>query len=178
MHITSFAKGDLHREVMIILDRDNTLCVDFHNMSGETECILLPGVIEGLKQLLAINPILAIATNQSCVGYKRLAISDVENFNSKLLSNLSMHGISIDLIAICPHIPVDQCDCRKPKPGMLLELMHISGHTRKDKVFFLGDNVTDIQAANAAGIQGLLVGNSNFLELCIAVKNTIKNSTL
>lgn len=178
MHITSSGDIDAHREVMVILDRDNTLCKDFHGMTGATECVLLPGVIEGLTELATLNPILAIATNQSYIGRGKLSLDDVEDFNNKLLSILKLNGITIDIIVVCPHVPLDQCNCRKPKPGMLSELIRITGLTRKDNVFFLGDNETDIQAAAAAGIQGLMVRNDNFLELCIKIKNTITDSTL
>jgi D-glycero-D-manno-heptose 1,7-bisphosphate phosphatase len=177
MHIAKYGQVDPNRLALVILDRDNTLCEDFHGMNGKTECVLLPGVLEGLKALLEVNPILAIATNQSYIGRSKLSITDVDDFNNKLISILDMNGIKIDIVAVCPHIPSDQCDCRKPKPGMLLELMKIASRIRKDRIFFLGDNETDIQAAHAAGIEGLMIQNNNFHDTCIKVRNSILEST-
>lgn len=168
----------LHPSVMVVLDRDDTLCVDFNGMNGDSECIFLPGVIEGLLELKIINPVLAIATNQSYIGREQLSENDVDAFNEKLCNILNLRGIDINIIAICPHTPFNNCTCRKPKPGMILELIRISGITRSKDIFFLGDKVSDMQAARTAGIYGMLVENDNFFELCIRIKNTIVNPSL
>ena len=173
MLIRMLSNIPLHPSVMVVLDRDDTLCVDFNGMNGDSECILLPGVIEGLIELKIINPVLAIATNQSYIGRKQLSESDVDAFHEKLCNILNLEGININIIAICPHTPFNNCTCRKPNPGMLLELIRLSGVSRREDIFVLGDKVSDMQAARAAGINGMLVENDNFFELCIKIKDSI-----
>lgn len=158
---------------LIVFDRDNTLSQDFGPMDGKSDCFILPNVIEGLLVLTAISPILAIATNQSYVGRGQLTLKEVEEFNLKLLQILEGNGISVNLIGVCPHSPWDNCLCRKPKPGLLNELIRISKIQNLDRIFFVGDKDSDMEAAKNAGINGLKSDPSNFLSVCESIKNQL-----
>jgi D-glycero-D-manno-heptose 1,7-bisphosphate phosphatase len=151
---------------LVIFDRDNTLCEDFGAMSGESDCVILPGVIEGIKMLGKVAPIIAIATNQSYVGRGLLTLNQVEDFHRKLVDSFRSNGVNIHLIAICPHTPSDDCFCRKPKPGMLNELIEFSKIKDRNRVFFVGDKDSDERAAISAGVHGLRVDSSNFESIC------------
>jgi len=166
MILSSHTKIGVNSNSLVIFDRDNTLCEDFGAMSGKSECVILPKVIEGIKMLDKASPIIAIATNQSYVGRGLLTLNDVEDFHKKLLKSLSSSGIDIHLIAVCPHAPWDDCLCRKPKPGMLNGLIEVSKVKDRNRIFFVGDKVTDGQAAIGAGIHGLQVDSSNFESIC------------
>ncbi len=156
---------------LIVFDRDNTLSQDFGPMNGESDCIILPNVIEGLLLLTETSPVLAIATNQSYVGRGQLTLQEVGEFHLKLFQILEGYGISINLIGICPHSPSDDCLCRKPKPGLLNELIKISKIQNLDRIFFVGDKDSDMEAARNAGIHGLKSDQSNFFRVCESIKS-------
>ena len=142
-------------------------------MNGNSECIILPNVIEGLRLFKDFYPVLAIATNQSYVGRERITMQEVEAFHLKLLQILEANGIEINFIAVCPHAPWEDCSCRKPKPGLLNELISISKIQDRNRIFFVGDKDSDMDAALNAGIQGLKSDTANFLSLCESIKSQL-----
>jgi D-glycero-D-manno-heptose 1,7-bisphosphate phosphatase len=158
---------------LVIFDRDDTLSQDFGPMNGQSDCILMPNVIEGLLLLSEYRPILAIATNQSYIGRKKLTIQEVEEFHDKLLQILNEKGIKINLIAVCPHAPWQDCLCRKPKPGLLNELVTVSKIQDRNRIFFVGDKESDSEAATNAGVQGFRSYVSNFLSICETIKSKL-----
>jgi D-glycero-D-manno-heptose 1,7-bisphosphate phosphatase len=173
MMLVSQVQSSISAETLIIFDRDNTLSLDLGPMNGKSDCIILPKVIEGLKLLTEISPILAIATNQSYVGRGQITLQEVEEFHQKLLKILQGNGISVNLIGICPHAPWENCLCRKPKPGLLNELIKTSNVQDRNRIFFVGDKESDMEAAKNAGIQGLKSDQSNFLSLCESIKSQL-----
>lgn len=161
---------------LIIFDRDGTLTEDLGPMNGQSECILMPNVIEGLQMLSEAHPILAIATNQSYIGRKKLTIQDVKEFHEKLLRILNQKGIKISLIAICPHTPWQDCSCRKPKPGLLNKLITASKVKDRNRIYFVGDKESDREAAINAGIQGFTSDVHSFLGICTSIKSKLSSS--
>ncbi len=175
MKVTTHTAIEPDSNSLIILDRDNTLSQDFGPMNGESDCIIFPTVIEGLRILSTLGPVLAIATNQSYVGRGEISLKEVEAFHQKLLQVLNIHGIRINLIAICPHTPWDNCFCRKPKPGMLNKLVKVSNIQNQNRIFFIGDKDSDMEAAKNAGIRGFKSDAVNFLGICESIKILLSN---
>ena len=175
MIITSYKGIEPNSNSLIVFDRDNTLSQDFGPMTGQSECIILPNVIEGLKLLTDFCPVFAIATNQSYVGRGKITLQDVDEFHQKLLLILYENGIQINLIAVCPHAPWENCLCRKPKPGLLTELIKLSKVHGRDRVFFVGDKDSDMEAAINAGIQGLKSDADNFLSVCESIRSQLSS---
>lgn len=173
MILTSHAEVGPNSNSLIIFDRDNTLSQDFGPMNGESDCIILPNVIEGLRLFKDFYPVLAIATNQSYVGRERITLQEVEAFHLKLLQILEANGIEINFIAVCPHAPWEDCLCRKPKPALLNELISISKIQDRNRIFFVGDKDSDMDAALNAGIQGLKLNTTNFIEVCESIKSQL-----
>lgn len=173
MIITSYKGISPNSNSLIIFDRDDTLSQDSGPMTGRSECIILPNVIQGLKLLTDFCPVFAIATNQSYVGREKITLQDVEEFHEKLLLNLLDNGIQINLIAVCPHAPWEDCFCRKPNPGLLNELITISKVQDRDRIFFVGDKDSDMEAAINAGIRGLKSTAENFLSVCELIRSEI-----
>ena len=93
-------------------------------------------------------------------------MKEVEEFNTKLLNILKTIELDINFIAICPHTPEDNCVCRKPKPGMINELVRLSGIKDRDRIFFIGDKESDQQAAFDAGIISMNLEKMDFEEAC------------
>ena len=151
---------------MVIFDRDGTLSEDHGAMSGRSDCRILPEVFDGLRTILRPQTSFTIATNQSYIGRGILSLKDVEEFNNKLLNLLKTVELEINFIAICPHTPDDNCICRKPKPGMINEVVKLSGIENKNRIFFIGDKESDEQAAIDAGIIPMNLEKMSFQEAC------------
>ena len=167
----------------VILDRDGTL-VDVVR-DAETGVIsvafhpshlrLLPGVVPGLRALAATGYALAIATNQPAAAKGQFPRAAIERTNAALVELLAAEGIVVASVATCLHHPeggpggdgslVGPCDCRKPRPGLLLELAAELGLDLA-RSWMIGDTPSDLAAAHAAGMRGGLVFDERRCELC------------
>ncbi len=142
---------------LIILDRDGVINQDSDNfIKSVDEFIPLPGSIEAIARLNQMGYRVAIATNQSGIARGYYDLDTLNAMHDKLRSELATHGGCIDMIAFCPHGPDDNCECRKPKPGMYNDIARrfdvpLSG------VPVIGDSLRDLQAAQAVGARPILV---------------------
>jgi len=167
----------------VILDRDGTLIDVFRDDETGTVSVafhpnqlrLLPGVIEGLKLLAAAGYAFAIASNQPGPAKGQISRAAVERTNHALLDLLSAEGIQITTVEVCMHHPdggpggdaslVGPCNCRKPKPGLLLAAMEHAGFDPA-RTWMIGDSSADVLAARAANVRGALVFATNRCEIC------------
>lgn len=145
----------------IFIDRDgvvNRNRDDYVRSWGEFE--FFPDSLQHLALLAELGLPVYIVTNQSCIGRGLVPQQVVEDVNSKMVRIIREHGGRVDDIALCPHAPEDQCECRKPRPGLLLQLAqkHRIDLTRS---FFIGDALSDAQAALAAGVTPILLAPGN-----------------
>lgn len=136
---------------LIILDRDGVINEDSDAyVKSLAEWLPIPGSIEAIARLSKAGFTVAVATNQSGLarGYFNQATLDAMHTHMQAL--VAAQGGQIAYIAYCPHINADQCDCRKPKPGLLIE---IAAHFAADlsEAVVVGDSLRDWQAAAAAG---------------------------
>jgi D-glycero-D-manno-heptose 1,7-bisphosphate phosphatase len=167
----------------IFLDRDGTLIdvvrdeetgaisVAFH----PNQIRLLTGAVEGLAMLRDAGYALAIATNQPAPAKGQFSADAVRRTNDALVARLADHGIAIAKVAVCMHHPdggaggdaslVKNCDCRKPKPGLVNELLAHFG-VAKERAWMIGDSAGDVEAGRAAGVRTGLVFAKNRCELC------------
>jgi len=142
---------------LIILDRDGVINQDSDNyIKSVDEFIPLPGSLEAIARLNQAGYRVAIATNQSGVARGYYDIATLNAMHDKLRRLLMQLGGQVEMIAFCPHAPDDHCDCRKPKPGMYLEIAHCLEISLKD-VPVVGDSLRDLQAAQAVGAKPILV---------------------
>jgi D-glycero-D-manno-heptose 1,7-bisphosphate phosphatase len=142
---------------LIILDRDGVINQDsLQYIKSVDELIFLPGSLEAIAKLTAVDYKIAVATNQSGVSRGYYDLAQLARIHQKLIQEADKAGGIINFIAYCPHLPELGCFCRKPQPGMLLA---IARHFRCSltKVPFVGDRVTDIQAAKAVGASPMVV---------------------
>lgn len=135
----------------------------------------LPGAIEGMLVLQKAGYVLAIATNQPGPAKGQFSARAVRRTNEALVAQLQSAGVRVAGLSACLHHPdgglggepslVLACDCRKPKPGMLNDLMQrLAGDVTTS--WMIGDSATDIEAGKAAHLKTALVFAPNRCELC------------
>lgn len=144
----------------IFLDRDGVLIEDTGHPGDAAKIRLLPGVAENLSKLRDSGYLLIVTSNQAGVAkgiFGEEVIAQVENEITDLI------GFELDGWYYCPHHPEAQveelrryCDCRKPKPGMLLQAIE-EHHIDPARSFMFGNMWHDVLAANRAGVKGVLI---------------------
>lgn len=144
-------------EALVILDRDGVINQDSqHFIKTLDEWIPIPGSLEAVARLSHAGYRVAIATNQSGLARRFLTPSTLGAIHAKLCGLVTQLGGRVDLIVFCPHGPDEGCACRKPRPGMLLEIKRRMG-VELTGVPFIGDSIGDVVAARAAGAVPLMV---------------------
>jgi len=108
---------------LIILDRDGVINVDRDDyVKSAQEWEPLPGSLEAIALLTQAGYRVVVATNQSGIGRGFYTLQDLHAMHQKMADLLSQLGGRIDSIFFCPHVDADHCNCRKPLPGMYLEI--------------------------------------------------------
>ncbi len=148
----------------VFLDRDGILNRDRGEYTFRQEDFsLLPGVLSGLKKLIASGYELVIITNQGGIAKGLYSNEDVESLHENLMESCNDNGIDLLAIYYCPHHPDHgMCLCRKPG-SLLIEKAIARFDIDRSSSFMIGDMDRDIQAAAATGVRGILAPtNSNF----------------
>ena len=142
---------------LIILDRDGVVNHDSDDyIKSPDEWQPIDGSLEAIARLNHAGYTVAIASNQSCLARGYFDIEVLTAMHKKMDELLAKIGGRIDAVFYCPHGPDDACHCRKPKPGMLLDIGQRFNVPLK-QVIFIGDSIADITAANNANAQAVLV---------------------
>jgi D-glycero-D-manno-heptose 1,7-bisphosphate phosphatase len=142
---------------LIILDRDGVINQDSDQfIKNTTEWKPIPGSLEAIAKLNHAGYRVVVASNQSGIGRGLLDMGALNAINDKMYRVLAQVGGRIDALFYCPHAAEANCDCRKPKPGMFIDIaqrfnVDLAG------VPSVGDSLRDLQAAAAAGAQPILV---------------------
>lgn len=153
----------------LLLDRDGVINEDRPDYVLEWRAFrFLPGVLAALARLHAFGLQAILTTNQSCVGRGYLSSEGLEEIHGRMLEEIRKAGGDLAGIYVCPHRPDEGCQCRKPKPGLLNRAIKENGLDRR-RVLFVGDTITDLKAARAAGVSFALVksgkGQETFRQL-------------
>lgn len=143
---------------LVLLDRDGVLNQDIEGdyVKSPGELVMLPGVGEAVARINARGWPVAICTNQACIGKGIIDEAMLERIHASLRDHLARAGARIDAIFFAPDPPWAVTERRKPGPGMLREAM-ARFRTGPERTVFIGDNVIDLQAGLAAGVQRMLV---------------------
>ncbi len=145
----------------VILDRDGVINHDSADyIKTPEEWIAIDGSLAAIGLLTAHGIDVFVATNQAGVARGKLSQANLDAIHSKLHDQVADYGGAIRDLRFCPHHPDDRCECRKPKPGMLLELVSAHSLSVADG-YYVGDSLKDLRAAEAAGCQGVLVLTGN-----------------
>ncbi|HEY6234215.1 MAG TPA: HAD-IIIA family hydrolase [Candidatus Elarobacter sp.] len=118
------------------------------------------GVIEALRGLDGEQFAIVIASNQSCVGRGLLSAAGLHELMSQFVAETGRGGLDLDAWYCCPHGPEEGCACRKPAPGLLTSAAADLGLDLRHS-YFIGDQPSDMEAADRAGAQGLIIRPDN-----------------
>lgn len=143
----------------VLCDRDGTLIDDVGYPAAGSPVRLVDGAAEALAALHAAGAVVCIVSNQSGVGRGLITTDDVAWVDAAVRRELAAHGVPVAGSYYCHHHPDDHCFCRKPAPGLLDGAVADLGLDRSRSVV-VGDRVTDIAAASAAGIAGFLLADT------------------
>jgi D-glycero-D-manno-heptose 1,7-bisphosphate phosphatase len=142
---------------LVILDRDGTINHDSdHYIKSLEEWRPIPGSLEGIARLTQAGYRVVVATNQSGIARGLLTTRTLFEIHEHLQRAVAQAGGRIDAFFFCPHADAAGCPCRKPKPGMLLEVAQRFNISLRD-TYMVGDALRDVQAAAAAGARPVLV---------------------
>jgi len=146
---------------LVILDRDGVINVESDAfVKSADEWKPLEGSLQAIRLLTDSGFTVAVASNQSGLGRGLFDFAALDAMHSKMHRLVEAAGGKIDRVVICPHHPDDDCDCRKPKAGLLLQLADHYGISLAG-VPVIGDSARDIEAAIAVGARPVLVLSGN-----------------
>ncbi len=142
---------------LVILDRDGVINQDSDNyVKSVDEWIPIPGSAEAIARLSNAGYRIAIATNQSGIARGYFSETVLESMHKKMNRLVEEAGGRIDGIFFCPHGPDDNCDCRKPAPGLIRQI-EVSFSVCAEGAFIIGDSKRDLEAGLAVGCRPILV---------------------
>lgn len=147
----------------VFLDRDGTVTEEVGYVNHPSRLRLIPGAAEGIRLLNGRGVPVILATNQAGVARGYFTEALVLECLDKLKEMLDRQGARLDAAYYCPHHPSvgpapyrRECDCRKPKPGMLLRGASEFG-LDLSRCYVIGDKISDVQFARKAGACGIMV---------------------
>ena len=168
------AKNLRQKQKAVFLDRDGTINVYKGFICNVQEIELIDGVAEAIARLNQSGYLTIVVTNQPVIARGECSFEELEQMHDKIETLLGEQGAFVDDIFYCPHhtdkgfegerpeLKFD-CDCRKPKPGMLLQAAE-KYNIDLSRSYMVGDSMNDVEAGNRAGCTSILLGeNSNVL---------------
>lgn len=148
----------------VFLDRDGVIVENRpDHVKSWAEVRFLDGAFESLLQLAALPVAVVIVSNQGVVGRGLITLEQAWDIQNQIVREIEARGGCIDASYLCPHHPDDGCSCRKPSPGMLQQAAE---ELQLDlaRSWFVGDAISDLQSAWAAGVRGILVRTGRGVE--------------
>jgi D-glycero-D-manno-heptose 1,7-bisphosphate phosphatase len=147
----------MHTTKLVILGRDGILNEyrDDHVKAAD-EWVPVKGAMEAVARLNHAGWHCVVATNQAGIGRGMIDMASINAVHVHMNQRLMAQGARVDAVFFCPHTPEEQCDCRKPLPGMMLDIGHRYGVDLKT-VPMACDTLRDLTAARAAGCEPHLV---------------------
>lgn len=149
----------------IFLDRDGVITIEREHLHKKSDVEIIPRSAEAIKILNDNNYRVIVITNQPVIARGLCTLQELAEINEHMSSLLAKKGAKLDKIYFCPHHPkagnnpeyTKDCDCRKPKPGMILEAQKDFKIQDLSKFYMIGDKMSDIYAGKAAGCKTILV---------------------
>ena len=154
----------------VFFDRDGVLNVDKDYLPDIEKLEWVEGAKEAVAYLTKAGYTIFVVTNQSGIARGYYAVDAMHRLHEHMAKELAEAGGKVTKFYYCPHLPngkveeyAIECDCRKPKPGLLIQAMN-EYPIDKEASFLIGDKQRDLDSAEAAGIRGYLYEGGNLLD--------------
>ena len=142
---------------LIILDRDGVINVDSNDyIKSESDWEPIPGSLEAIGRLCHHGYRVVVVTNQAGLSSGVMTIEDLNRIHQKMYTQLAQFRGTVEAVFFCPHAPDEDCECRKPKPGLLKEVA-TRLRTPLETAILVGDKLSDLEAAAAVNCGQALV---------------------
>lgn len=176
---------NLHKkQKAIFLDRDGTINKYVGFLRNIDEFELLPGVANAIKKINESHYLCVVVTNQPVIARGEISVEELNLIHNKMETLLGNEGAYVDAIYFCPHHPDQgyegerpefkiQCECRKPRPGMLIKAAEDFNIDLKQS-WMIGDGENDIKAGEAVGCKSIMIGNNGS---CSSLQEALKHVT-
>ncbi|MBU0591108.1 D-glycero-beta-D-manno-heptose 1,7-bisphosphate 7-phosphatase [Candidatus Micrarchaeota archaeon] len=156
-----------HKRNAVFLDRDGVIVADKGYMHKISDFRLLSESANAIKKLNSAGFLVIVITNQSGIARGMYTEDDMHKFNAHMISELKKSGATIDAIYFCPHHNKEakvekyskDCDCRKPKPGMILKAAK-EHDIDLNSSWMVGDMESDMKAGKAVGCKTIMIDGS------------------
>ncbi len=143
----------------VFLDRDGTLNVGvpiYERVDSPEKVEILPNTLEALSMLASLDYAVFLLTNQAGLAEGLITQAEFDAINNRVIDLISPSGINILKTYVCPHGEADNCECRKPKPKLLLDAAKEFDIDLSES-WMIGDRVTDVMTGINAGTKAILV---------------------
>ena len=162
---------------LIILDRDGVINQDRDDfVKSADEWVPIEGSMDAIAFLTEAGYTVAVATNQSGIGRKYFTMQELTEMHNKMHRLAQQAGGIIDGIWFCPHTAADGCDCRKPLPGMVSDILSRFNAEAAD-TWLVGDSLRDLQAIAAVGGKPALVLTGKGKKTLVAEGDSLPENT-
>jgi len=141
----------------VFLDRDGVICENRpDHVKNWDEFQFLPEAKNSLAALSRLGLAVVVVTNQAVIGRGIVPASVVDDIHRRMVTEVATYGGRIDRVVYCPHRPDENCGCRKPKPGMLLQVANEMG-IDLCRSYMIGDAASDLVAGRCVGCRTFMV---------------------
>jgi D-glycero-D-manno-heptose 1,7-bisphosphate phosphatase len=140
----------------VFLDRDGTISEEVGYLNDVRNFRMFPFASRAIRRLNDAKVPVIVVTNQSGVGRGYFPESMVQAVHQQMVQQLNAAGAHLNAIYYCPHTSDDECECRKPKPGLLEQAAREHGLDLQ-RSFVAGDRYGDVELAHGVGARGILV---------------------
>jgi D-glycero-D-manno-heptose 1,7-bisphosphate phosphatase len=148
---------DHEGDKVVMLDRDGVINYERRDyVRRVAQFRLIHGAQRALRLLTQHGYQVHVISNQSAVGRGLMTQEDLNEITAHMLMRVEKAGGHIESVTYCTHTPDDDCDCRKPKTGMIEKVAAQYGF-EPQRTWFVGDSLTDMAAGNAAGCRTILI---------------------
>lgn len=166
------SKNLSHKQKAIFLDRDGTINKYVGFLRSPSEFELIDGVADAIREINESGYLCIVITNQPVIARGEVTVEGLQEIHNKMETLLGREGAYIDGLYYCPHhqdkgyegeieaLKID-CDCRKPKPGLLLRATQ-DFNIRQEDSWMIGDGKSDVKAGQAAGCRTALIGSDDY----------------
>ncbi len=161
------AQEDFSKMKALFLDRDGIINVDYGHVHKKKNFVICSDILDVCKWFKERDFKIFVITNQAGVSKKIYKEKEIHKLHKYMINFFKKNSIEIEKIYYCPHSSTDNCNCRKPKPGMFLKAIKEFNIDPNQSVA-IGDKMSDLEAAHEAGIKKIIFKFTRYEEYPVA----------